>query len=259
VENLSLKQLSQLVYDYCGLNYTNNLSSLENKITRRLQDLNLSIWEYIRLLEGSKSEWDPLVELLTINETYFYREEKQLAVLKDYILPNWSGNSFKIWSAACSTGEEPYSLAIVLSQLGVKGQVIGTDINKRVLKVASNGVYNKRSLSFRRIPQQWLSTYFDDHENEYRVIEEIKELVDFKYLNLLEEQGMKGQQDYDVIFCRNVLIYFDTETIEKVVRHFYHSLKKGGYLFLGHAENISNLNIGFETVSTQGTFYYRKG
>ncbi|MDZ5474109.1 protein-glutamate O-methyltransferase CheR [Bacillus sp. 31A1R] len=258
MDNISLKQLSQIVYYYCGLNYVNNLSSLEVKISKRLQDLNLSIWEYIRLLEESKSEWDQLVELLTINETYFYREEKQLTVLRDYILPQHH-QPLKIWSAACSTGEEPYSLAIVLSQSDVKGQVTGTDINKRVLEAASNGVYNKRSLSFRRIPPQWLSTYFDESENEYSVKESIKELVEFKYLNLLDEKSMQNQQNYDVIFCRNVLIYFDAETVEKVVRYFYHSLKKGGYLFLGHAENISNLNIGFETLNTQGTFYYRKG
>ncbi|UGB30214.1 CheR family methyltransferase [Metabacillus sp. B2-18] len=268
MENFALKQLAQLVYEYCGLNYLNNISSLEAKISKRLEQLSVTLWSYMRLLEENPKEWDILVELLTINETYFYREDKQLHVFQNKVIPILKKERaleqpIKIWSAACSTGEEPYSLVMMLNDLDVtledKVTITATDINKKVLQTATNGIYHKKSLSFRRIPQKWLDTYFEETENHYSVKKDIQDTITFKYLNLLDEENMRNEGLYDVIFCRNVLIYFDAETVKKVATSFYHSLKKGGYLFLGHAENISTMGIGFETISTDGTFYYRKG
>lgn len=268
MENLALNQLGQLVYDYFGLNYLNNLSSLEMKMLKRLNELNInSLWSYIRYLEENQSEWEHLIELLTINETYFYREDKQLLVYQNTILPllkaSSSNRPVKIWSAACSTGEEPYSLAIMTIDSGLYGpseiEIIGTDINKRVLRIAENGTYGKKSLSFRRIPQHWLQTYFHETSTNYEITDVVKEMISFDYLNLLDETKNNRKEEYDVIFCRNVLIYFDEETIKKVVTAFYHALKKGGYLFLGHAETITKLDTGFETINMNGTFYYRKG
>ena len=268
MENIALNQLGKLVYDYCGLNYLNNLSSLEMKISRRLSELNMNnVWSYIHYLEEEEAEWEHLVELLTINETYFFREDKQLAVFQHTILPQLKALStaqpVKIWSAACSTGEEPYSLAMTAMDSGIcqtdEVEIIGTDINKRVLRIAKNGTYSKKSLSFRRIPQNWLQQYFSDTATDYKIIEPIQNMVSFDYLNLLDATAEWKKEEYDVIFCRNVLIYFDEETIKKVVSTFYDALKKGGYLFLGHAETISKLDIGFETIYTDGTFYYRKG
>lgn len=265
MENFALSQFGQLVYQFCGLNYLQNLPSLQTKIAKRLQELNMSLWNYLQFIENTPKEWDIIVELLTINETYFYREDKQLSVFKETALPTLANEErpIKIWSAACSTGEEPYSLAmtsldsqeIPLQQISI----VATDINKRVLQIANNGRYSKKSLSFRRIPQRWLKEYFIENEEDFTVADHIKERVSFQYLNLLDESSMKQQQQFDVIFCRNVLIYFDNETIKKVATCFYHSLKQGGLLFLGHAENISTMGIGFETISTNGTFYYRKG
>ncbi|TSI02644.1 protein-glutamate O-methyltransferase CheR [Lysinibacillus sp. BW-2-10] len=267
MESFTLKQLGQLVYYYCGLNYLNNIDSLETKITPRLQSLSLSLWEYMKFLDNNPNEWDQLVEILTINETYFFREDKQLTYFKDNILPKLknrnSNKPIKIWSAACSTGEEPYSLAMLILDSGLiepkKVQIIGTDINKKVLTIAKNGTYSKRSLSFRRIPPEWLNKYFREEEDAYKVKDSIKDMVDFHYVNLLDKEKMSMYHDFDIIFCRNVLIYFDQETIRKVASSFYQSLVKGGYLFLGHAENISNMNIGFNTISTEGAFFYRKG
>lgn len=267
MEYLALNQLGKEVYDYCGLNYLNNLSSLELKISKRLTQLNLqSLWSYIRVLEEDKSEWDHLIQLLTINETYFYREDKQLLVYQNTILPRLkdsNANKIKVWSAGCSTGEEPYSLAILTKESNVneskRVEIVGTDIDKKVLNIAKHGVYNKNSLSFRRIPQNWLQKYFVETETDYVLKDDIKEMVSFRYLNLLDEKENCEKEVYDIIFCRNVLIYFDEETIKKVVTTFYKALKKGGYLFLGHAETISKFDIGFETINEDGTFYYRKG
>lgn len=266
MENLALKQLGQLVYDYCGLNYLANLDSLEMKIQKRLSVLHMgSIWSYIRYLERTSNEWDPLMELLTINETYFYREDKQLEVFQKNILLKLTSTSadseIKVWSAACSTGEEPYSLAILAKEKNQQHQlkITATDINKKVLTIAEEGKYNKRSLSFRRIPTQWLEKYFIQTTDTFELQPDIKQLVSFEYLNLLGKDIHNIVGEYDVIFCRNVLIYFDEETVKKVIICFYNALKKGGYLFLGHAETIYKLDIGFETINDNGTFYYRKG
>ncbi|OCA81953.1 CheR family methyltransferase [Pseudobacillus wudalianchiensis] len=267
MESFALKQLTQMVYEYCGLNYQTNSASLETKIAGRLQQLHVSVWEYIRLLEQSTAEWDVLVELLTINETYFYREDKQLAVYQNEVLPELIAQNpdrtLQVWSAACSSGEEPYSLAITTIDSGLcppqKVAIKGTDINKKVLQAAASGIYNKQSLSFRRIPDRWLKHYFIEQPDAFRVIEPVKSMVAFEQLNLLDSFKMGNlRQQYDVIFCRNVLIYFDSETIKKVASYFYQALKGGGYLFLGHAENISTMGIGFQTMSKNGTFYYRK-
>jgi len=267
MDNLALNYLGKVVYDYCGLNYLNNISSLKMKVSKRLEQLNMpSFWNYIRFLEDHPSEWDHLIEKLTINETYFFREDKQLYVYQQKVLPQLVSKAqkpIKVWSAGCSTGEEPYSLAMMTMDSGlyVPGdvQIIGSDINKKVLSIAEKGIYNKTSLAFRRIPAQWLGKYFDETEQAYQIKDEVKKMVSFHYVNLLEEIEYGRNEEVDVIFCRNVLIYFDEETIEKVVKSFYRALKKGGYLFLGHAETISTLKIGFETLNANGTFYYRKG
>ncbi len=267
MNTFSIKQLAQMIYDRCGLNYLNNLPSLENKISRRMNSLSITnLWDYCRLLETNAKEWDAAIDVLTINETYFYREENQLIELRDNILPKlreeMRGRKIKIWSAACSTGEEPYTLAMMVLETGLfldgEIEIIATDINKRVLQLASAGRYSKTSLSFRRIPEHLLTKYFTDLGENYEVSSAVKRMVTFKYLNLLDEEQMNCEKEYDVIFCRNVLIYFDPTTIKKVVTNFYTSLRQGGYLFLGHSENISSYNIGFKSLYSPSTFYYKK-
>lgn len=267
MENFALNHFGKVVHDYCGLNFLNNLSSLKAKTAKRLAELNIkSYWNYIRYLEENPLEWERLIELLTINETYFFREEKQLFVFQNKILPQLkeenSSEPLKIWSAGCSTGEEPYSLAMMIMDSKLFGpnevKILGTDIDKRTILTAEKGIYNKNSLSFRRIPKSWLQNYFYETPDSYKISDDVKKFVTFDYLNLVGNIGQSIGEEYDIIFCRNVLIYFDEETLKKVITSFYHSLKKGGYLFLGHAETITHLNIGFKTINTDGTFYYRK-
>lgn len=266
MENLGLMQFGQLVYNYCGLNYLKNLSSLDTKMKKRLKQLNLiNYWEYIGFIEKNKNEWVQIIELLTINETYFYREDKQLTVLQNKIAPQLLRNSdtpLTIWSAGCSTGDEPYSIAILLhDQIKMRNKIhiLGTDINQRVLEVAKNGAYNKNSLSFRRIPETWISTYFNETDSQYIVKEIIRQNVTFDTINLFNVDQLQLHEKFDVIFCRNVLIYFDEQTIKKIVTAFYKALKPGGFLFLGHSETITKLDVGFQTINLDGTFYYQKG
>lgn len=264
MENIALKRFAQIVYDYCGLNYVDNLPSLNMKMQNRFRQLEMkTYWEYIRYVENEPVEWFNIVELLTINETYFFREDKQLKVLQQEIMPKLKNNaSINIWSAACSTGDEPYSIAMMLQSF-IQNEhdirILGTDINRRVLEVAKKGAYNKNSLSFRRIPKEWIKTYFDETDHQYIIKESLKRSVQFEYTNLCQLEMDRFYASFDIIFCRNVLIYFDDQTIEKIVRQFYDALKPGGYLFLGHAETITKYDIGFTTLHTGGAFYYRKG
>lgn len=263
MEEKMLSQLANMVYTYCGLNFKSNLSMLALKSQARLQVNDcVDLEEYVQFLQANASEWEPLIEVLTINETYFYREDKQLTVYQNLIGEMLQQQTVKVWSAACSTGEEPYSLAMMtLDKYHVQKQelhIVATDINKKVLNTAKQGSYKKMSLSFRRMQQKWLENYFTDNDSSFDIVPKVKQMVSFKYLNLCDDKEMQQQSKYDVIFCRNVLIYFDEATIKKVVTHFYNALNPGGYLFLGHAEMISHYNIGFRMLQSNGTFYYRK-
>jgi chemotaxis protein methyltransferase CheR len=168
----------------------------------------------------------------------------------------------RIWSAACSTGEEPYTLSMLIQETGqfLPGAVdiIATDIDKKVLQKAEKAWYHQGSFAFRRIPNILMNKYFITTEGGFQVSPTTRNMVKFKHLNLLETPKVALMGEVDVIFCRNVLIYFDQETTKRVIRNFYQRLSPGGYLFLGHAESITDMGMGFEKVDSDKTFYYRK-
>ncbi|MDQ0199590.1 CheR family methyltransferase [Neobacillus ginsengisoli] len=261
-----LVKLSQIIHDYCGLSYTDRLPMLKEKISKRLTELGLTYWEYCRYLNMKPLEWEVLVELLTINETYFYREENQLNECCSLVLPKIkekkSDRPLRIWSAACSTGEEPYTLAMLIQETGVfppgSVEIIATDINKKVLQKAKNGWYHHGSFAFRRIPENLLKKYFSDQNGGYQINHTTKKMVQFQHLNLLNHETVEQIGKVDVIFCRNVLIYFDQDTTKKVIHHLHRNLTPGGFLFLGHAESITDMALGFQKVDSGKTFYYRK-
>jgi len=267
MDTFGLIQLAELIYEYCGIDYFKNLSSLESKISERIKELGLSCWEYGGYLRVEPKEWDTLIELITVNETYFFREENLLEEFQKVILPQYKGrtpdNPLRIWCSACSSGEEPYTLVILCEETGLfeagAVEIIGSDINKKVLEKARRGSYNKKSFSFRTMPKEFLDKYFTYYDEDYRIRDSIKAMVDFRCLNLLDENIAEKIGKVDIILCRNVLIYFDRNAINKVIRSLYEVLKDGGYLLLGHAETITGMNSGFETIYTPLTFYYRKG
>ncbi|MBO0961809.1 protein-glutamate O-methyltransferase CheR [Neobacillus sp. MM2021_6] len=261
-----LVKLSQMIYDYCGLHYKDRLPSLRDKISKRVVELGLSYRDYCNYLQRTPSEWEILVELLTINETYFYREESQLNECCSIILPMMKrklrDRPLRIWSAACSTGEEPYTLAMLIQETGLfpmgTVEIIGSDINKKVIKKADQGWYHKNSFAFRRMPEHLLEKYFNVENGGYQINASIKRMVKFQELNLLNENDLPQIGEVDIIFCRNVLIYFDQDTIKRVIRNLHQNLKPNGYLFLGHAESITEMSLGFQKVDSSKTFYYRK-
>lgn len=267
MSSIVLEQLAQYIYEMCGIDYSKNLPSLESKIAGRLKELGLSLWEYCGYIKIEEKEQDVLIELITVNETYFFREENLLNELQSVIFPQYversSENPLRIWCAACSSGEEPYTLAMLIKEtmLFQEGcvEIIASDINKKVLNKAENALYNKKSFSFRKMPQGMIEKYFDELEEDYKIKDHVKSLVQFKQLNMFDNKVSEIIGSVDIILCRNVLIYFDIEAIKKVAKTFYGAIKPQGHLFLGHAETITSINPGFETIYTPSIFYYKKG
>ena len=267
MSSVVLGQLAQYIYELCGIDYSNNLTSLESKVAGRIKELGLSLWEYCGYIKMEKEEQDLLIELITVNETYFFREENLLSELQNTIFQKYrernKKNPLRIWCAACSSGEEPYTLAMLIKETMLFGEgcveIIASDINKKVLSKAEKGFYNKRSFSFRKMPEGMLEKYFKESEEEYKVKENIRTMVEFKHLNMFDSNVAEIVGKIDIILCRNVLIYFDIEAVKKVAKTFYNIIKPDGYLFLGHAETITSINPGFETIYTPSIFYYKKG
>lgn len=267
MSSVVLEQLAQYIYEFCGIDYLNNLTSLENKIASRLKELGLSLWEYCGYIKMEEKEQDILIELITVNETYFFREENLLSELQNVIFTQYKErnkeNPLRIWCAACSSGEEPYTLAMLIKEtmLFKEGcvEIIASDINKKVLNKAQNALYNKRSFSFRKMPEGMLKKYFEELEEDYKIKDDIRAIVEFKHLNMFDNNVSEIIGKVDIILCRNVLIYFDIEAIKKVSKTFFSIIKPEGYLFLGHAETITSVNPGFESKYTPSIFYYKKG
>lgn len=266
MQDNGLIKLSQIIYDYCGLRYTDRLPTLKEKLAKRVLELGLSYGEYSDYLKISPLEWDVVVEILTINETYFYREENQLVECCSHVLPllkqKMKNRPIRIWSAACSTGEEPYTLAMLIQETGLfpygTVEVLATDINKKVLEKAQRGWYHQGSFAFRRMPGNLLEKYFTMKDGGYQVSPAIQRMVKFQSVNLLNSDKVAQIGEVDVIFCRNVLIYFDQNTTKRVIHSLHRNLTPGGYLFLGHAESITDMTLGFDKVDSDKTFYYRK-
>ncbi|AEF16103.1 MCP methyltransferase, CheR-type [Thermoanaerobacterium xylanolyticum LX-11] len=209
-----------------------------------------------------------LVNILTVNETYFFREYYQLKCFAEEILPEIverkkkeNDKEIKIWSAGCSTGEEPYTLAIILEEVleyihGIKWEIYATDLNTDVLKKAERGLYLERSL--RVVPEEYKKRYFYHNDQYYEVIPKLKKNIAFFQLNLIDKTEMQKMRNFDVIFCRNVLIYFDDISRRQVANYFYEALLDGGYIFLGHSESMSRITPIFKLRKYKNAYIYTK-
>lgn len=214
-----------------------------------------SFMEYFQAISRDQDLLNELLDRMTINVSEFYRNHKRWEVLESKLLPKLleRNKTLKIWSAACSTGEEPYTLAMILSDFLPLSQVqvLATDIDENVIARAKLGVYPERSLN--EVPAEVKSKFFTKEGSYYKISEEIKKTVTFKKLNLLADP-FGGP--FDLIVCRNVLIYFTEEAKDLLYKKFSGALKEGGIFFVGSTEQIFNPSIyGFKTVDT---FFYQK-
>ena len=211
---------------------------------------------YVHGLKSDKERFDEFVNYLTINVSEFYRNPDQWKLMDETYIPELIskfGKNLKIWSAACSTGDEPYSLVMALSRHLPLNQIriYATDIDKQVIAKAKVGLYNEKSLA--GVPQDLKDKYFTKVGPSYQIADEIKQRVTFQEANLLKNDYPK---DYDFIVCRNVLIYFTEEAKDEVFRKFAASLKPGGLLFIGSTEQIMNYkDMGY---TRRNSFFYEK-
>ena len=211
---------------------------------------------YVQVLKKDKSKFEEFVNYLTINVSEFYRNPEQWQVMDKEIIPELIskfGKNLKIWSAACSTGDEPYSLVMALSRHIPLNQIriMATDLDKQVIAKAKVGLYSEKSIA--AVPEDFKKKYFTKIGLSYQISDEIKSRVEFREHNLLESNYPK---DYHMIVCRNVLIYFTEEAKDEVFRKFYQSLAPGGILFIGSTEQIINhRDMGYER---KNSFYYER-
>jgi chemotaxis protein methyltransferase CheR len=254
--------LSKLAYQHTGIVLGEHKKNLVyGRLSRRIRQLKLSSFkEYISLIEsGTHAEFDEFLNTITTNLTSFFREEHHFDYLKSTIFPHIQSQrneTVRIWSAGCSTGEEPYSIALTVKNhfsQPSKVKILATDLDANVLKHGREGIYEASRLE--GVNADLLKGHFKRDPKTGSVVakDSLKEMIVFNRLNLLGNWPMKGL--FDVIFCRNVLIYFDKETQIKLVGRYLNQLKSNGYLIIGHSENISRMHSDIEFI---GQTIYRK-
>jgi len=264
--------LRDCVYSHCGIFFDNDSKYLlEKRLSRRLTALNLpsfrDYYQYLKYNRKKDQELMDIMDILTTNETYFFRESFQLKAFTDEIIPELikvkqaTGNrSIRIWSAGCSTGEEPYTIAMLLHGIRElrdwKIEIIGTDISQRVLQHARRAVYGKSS--FRATDEEYIKRFFVEQEDGLKVCDEIRNLVTISHLNLFDTNRMIMLGKMDLIFCRNVIIYFDIAAKKRVVESYFNTLSDGGFLLLGHSESLMNITTLFTLRHFKNDMIYQK-
>ena len=285
LNNEEFRLFRNLIYEESGIYLKESRKDfLENRLAKRMNATGASspYWYYRLLTEKRRAEeLLPLLDLLTVNETSFFRNRPQMELFKNVALPDIKRKNsaephknLRIWSAGCSTGEEPYTIAMVVDET-IPGRenwyikIYASDLSMGVLETANRGEYAKDKV-LATTDEYYINKYFEKAPPEgnnplnppflrglhhYRVKDIIRKMIVFDFHNLKNDNGLR---DLDVIFCRNVMIYFDADEQKRLINKFYGSLKPGGYLFLGHAESLQGLGTGFQFIyENMGTAYKR--
>lgn len=264
ITDSEFRQISELVYTRAGINLHNGKKQLVQarlgKIIRKEGYDGFQQYFDTIAEDSSGNRLVQLLDTLSTNHTYFFRESDHLDWLADKILPEVrdleevkAANEIRIWSAGCSSGEEPYSIAIHLLETGAlenaRLKMLATDLSTKVIRIANQGVYKSEKL--KSVSGYILQRYFDrrdrDGERLYKVKAEINKLITYRKLNLLEPFPFKKQ--FEVVFCRNVMIYFDKPTQQRVVDKIYKVIRPGGYFVVGHSESLSGISHSFKYVA----------
>lgn len=258
LSNGDFSRLSQFIYDEVGIKMPiAKKTMLEARLQKRLRSLDIgSFHDYCNYLfshAGMENEMVQMIDLVTTNKTDFFREADHFDYLLQSVLPDWSrrhpGRRLMVWSAGCSTGEEPYTLAMVLSEFADSRpdfdfQILATDISTRVLEKAKLAVYDEERVIPVPVPlkKKYLLRSKDKNNPKVRIVPELRDKVRFRRLNFMDGD-FSMREPLDIIFCRNVVIYFDRPTQEKLLNHFYTHMAPGAYIFMGHSETLSGLDV----------------
>ncbi|WP_369061962.1 protein-glutamate O-methyltransferase CheR [Caulobacter sp. 73W] len=241
---------------------------VERRVFDRMDALgDQTFGDYFGRVGRDQAERERLINAFTVNETYFYREEHQFACLVNDLLPDIAstrrpGDKIRLWSAPCSTGEEAYSIALWLLENwrmvdAYHVEIVGSDIDTDALDAAQAGLYGERALA--RLPQSVADAYFEPARRQRRkIIDDLRELVTFTQANLIDAASLQSQGLFDVIFCRNVLIYFDEDARRQAADNLYDRLAPGGYLCLGHSEAMARISDRFVTRRFKDATVYQR-
>jgi chemotaxis protein methyltransferase CheR len=269
-----LSQIRDLIYEVCGIFIPDmRFRSLEERCLRRIEAVHagslMQYFSYLTSHAGRAAEMKNLLNEITVGETCFFRSQAQLDMLQNVVIPGIVATKMgqalhhvRIWSAGCSTGEEPYTLAILLMEnsAGILKnwtfEVLATDLNENSLAKAQEGIYGDYAL--RNVKEYHLGKYFEREGELYRVKREVRSHVRFNQVNLQDNGKMLFLKGMDVIFCCNVLIYFDAESKRRVVQHFYNNLLPNSHLFLGSSESLFGITDEFKLVHYPGATGYLK-
>lgn len=255
----------KLIYDESGITFSaTNRSILDSRLKEKLREKQLdSIEEYYRLVTSNKEELKVMLDSVTTNLTRFFRNQPHFDALVNYVIPHVIENkkktgdtTIKIWSAGCSTGEEPYTIAMILADVlppPYKFQITASDISLKCLMVGQAGFYPEARIS--GIPEKYLERFFTKNDQGYQVKQELMDTIKFDYHNLKNDSGARN---LDIVFCRNVLIYFDEPAQKNVIDRFWNSMAPHSYLFIGHSESLFGMETKFEFLKTDWACLYQK-
>jgi chemotaxis protein methyltransferase CheR len=255
----------KIIYDESGITFSStNRAILDGRLKERLREKNLAtVQEYYRLITSNREEMKLMLDSVTTNLTRFFRNQAHFDTLINYVIPEVlkikkakGDTRFKIWSAGCSTGEEPYTLAMILKEklpAPYVPEIVASDISLKSLMVGKQGFYPDSRIA--GIPNDYLAKYFTKEGNGYQAKDTIMKMIRFDYHNLKNDAGLRN---LDVVFCRNVLIYFDDAAQLAAVNRFWDSMAPKSYLFIGHSESLFGMNTKFEFLKTNWACLYQK-
>lgn len=273
-ENLALPDnafliLRNLIMERTGIYFEENKKDLlADKLSERVIERGFNTFlDYYYLLKYDDQygdEWETVLDRITVKETYFWREFDQVECLMNYILPDFaghnSGKTFRIWSAACSTGEEPYTILMALDSEGwlkkIRLEMIASDASRQAVNAAKAGSFRERSMKF--VPDNIKNRYFRKDGDHWSISPALKNIIKWNVINLANESQRTSVQACNVIFCRNVFIYFREETISKIVESFFSQLLSPGFLFTGVSESLFRIKNSFELSEMGKSFVYKK-
>lgn len=266
---LEFRLFRDLIYEHCGIFLPENVAFLlERRLKPRLKFAEVKTFrEYYQRVKFGRygyAELCEIIERITTNETYFFREEFQLRDFIEDLVPEFLTEAreepIRVWSAGCSSGEEPYSIVMLLKEAGYYERapfnVLGVDISQQVIEKAREGTY--RENAFRQTTPAMLDKYFSPVGGRYQLSENIRDAVEFKQVNLMEAGEIDGIPKVDIVFCRNVMIYFSQNSRRHLLNTFYDKLNPGGYLLLGHSETLPQATTRFEYIPLKRGIVYRK-
>ena len=260
------EKFRSLIYDASGIHFSStNRSILESRLKERLRNSPAeTVEDYYASIRSNEGELKSLLDSVTTNLTRFFRNQAHVETFEYYVVPKLvemkkktGSNKIRIWCAGCSTGEEPYTIAMILREVlppEFKTEILASDLSLKSLMTGQQGYYPDNRVQ--GVPDRYLSKYFEKKSGGYQIVDDVKRMIRFDYHNLKHDSG---QRELDVIFCRNVLIYFDEAAQKAVVDRFWEALGSDSFLFIGHSESLFGMNTGFEFHRTDWACIYKKG